>query len=68
MRIGGSTGCFFSLSPPPTPNLTESQALYKFLDLQNLWVGQFKFIQGLRGEGKKKNPCIISLILSALYV
>ena len=46
----------------PPPNLTKSQAHYKFLDLGNLGGGQFNLYRAwdlvkLGGGQKKKPPC-----------
>ena len=47
----------------PPPNLTKSQAHYKFLDLGNLGGGQFNLYRAwdlvkLGGGQKKRPPCI----------
>ena len=57
------TGYIFFSFPP---NLTKSQAHYKFLNLGNLGGGAVQIIQGLglsqfMGGEKKKTPCIKEL-------
>ena len=57
-----ATGCFFSLTP--APNLTKSQAHYKFLYLDNFRGGRFKLYRAWDlvklGGPEKKPPCILT--------